>query len=150
MKLPGVHGCLSPVRVAVDGRELCEQLGWEDGLDRSKMETKKTTGSVKMRRTYDEDYKRHAVALTLQSGRRVSDVATELGINLTMLYEWRRQYAPQPRVPNGVPQTPEEKDAEIRRLRAELVRMQERESVLKKSLGILSETPESGMPRCKR
>jgi hypothetical protein len=28
--------------------------------------------------------------------------------------------------------------------------MQERENMLKKSLGILSETPESGMPRSKR
>ena len=133
----------------MEGRELCEQLGWEDGLKRPKMDAKKQTGGIKMRRAYDEDYKRHAVALTLQSGRRVSDVATELGLNLTMLYEWRRQYAPQPRADNGVPQTPEEKDAEIRRLRAELVRMQEREIVLKKSLGILSETPESGMPRSK-
>jgi hypothetical protein len=49
-----------------------------------------------------------------------------------------------------VPQTPEEKDAEIRQLRAELSRMREREIVLKKSLGILSETPESGMPGSKR
>jgi transposase len=114
------------------------------------MDAKKLTGGIKMRRTYDEDYKRHAVALTLQSGRRVSDVATELGINLTMLYEWRRQYAPQPRADTRVLATPEEKDAEIGRLRAELVRMQEREIILKKSLGILSETPESGMPRLKR
>jgi len=116
----------------------------------NEMDAKKLTGGIKMRRTYDEDYKRHAVALTLQSGRRVSDVATELGINLTMLYEWRRQYAPQPRADNRVLATPEEKDAEIGRLRAELVRLQEREIILKKSLGILSETPESGMPRLKR
>ena len=119
-------------------------------VSKTQMDAKKETRGYKMRRTYDEDYKRHAVALTLERGRRVSDVATELGINLTMLYEWRRQYAPQPTADNGVPQTPEEKDAEIRRLRAELVRMQEREVVLKKSLGILSETPESGMPRSKR
>jgi hypothetical protein len=41
----------------------------------------------------------------------------------------------------------EEKDAEIRRLRAELVRMREREIVLKKLLGVLSETPDSGIAR---
>ena len=39
---------------------------------------------------------------------------------------------------------------EIGRLRAEVIRMREREVVLKKSLGILSETPESGMPRLRR
>ena len=40
--------------------------------------------------------------------------------------------------------------ASAARLRAELIRMRERENVLKKSLGILSETLESGMPRFKR
>ena len=35
-------------------------------------------------------------------------------------------------------------------LRYELVRMREREDALKKSLGILSETPERGMPRLRR
>ena len=50
----------------------------------------------------------------------------------------------------SVPQTMEEKDEEIRQLRAEVVRMREREIVLKKSLGILSETPGSGMPRSRR
>ena len=133
----------------MDGRELCEQLSWEEGLI-NQMDAKKTTRSYPMRRTYDENYKRHVVDLMLQSGRSVRDLAVELGINQTLLYDWRREYAPQPRADNGVPQTPEEKDAEIRRLRAELVRMQEREIVLKKSLGILSETPESGMPRSKQ
>lgn len=44
----------------------------------------------------------------------------------------------------------EEAEQEIARLRSEVIRMREREVVLKKSLGILSETPESGMPRLKR
>ena len=81
--------------------------------------------------------------------RAVQQVADELGAPVDRLYAWRRKYAARPGADTGAPQTPEEKDAEIRRLRAELVRMQEREIVLKKSLGILSETPESGMPRSK-
>jgi hypothetical protein len=47
-------------------------------------------------------------------------------------------------------QTLEQAEQEISRLRAEVLRMRERETVLKKTLGILSETPESGMPRLKR
>ena len=101
----------------------------------------------KPRRQYDENYKRHAVALTLQGPRSVGAVARELGVAETMLYDWRRKYAPRPGVTTGAPQTLEEKDQEIARLRGELVRMQEREMVLKKSLGILSETPGSGMPK---
>ena len=112
------------------------------------MDTNKQTRGPKRRRLYDEDFKRHAVALTLQGGRPVRAVAAELGINMHLLYDWRQLYGPRAVADHG-PRTSEEKDAEIRRLRAELVRMQQREVILKKSLGILSETPESGMPGSK-
>ncbi len=102
------------------------------------------------RRHFDETYKRHAVALTLQTGRTVRAVAKELGITDSILYEWRRHYAPRPGANVGAPTTLEAAQEEIARLRGELVRMQERETVLKKSLGILSETPGSGMPGSKR
>ena len=109
-----------------------------------------TGGGGKPRRHYDENYKRHAVELTLRGDRSATAVAAELGVNLSMLYDWRRKYAPRPGVATGAPQSLEEATQEIGRLRGELVRMQERETILKKSLGILSETPESGMPKSKR
>lgn len=111
---------------------------------------KQTGGSAKPRRHYDENYKRHAVELTLQGQRSVGEVARELGVAESMLYDWRRKYASRPGVQTGAPQSLEEATQEIARLRGELVRMQERETVLKKSLGILSETPGSGMPKSKR
>jgi len=114
------------------------------------MKEAKNQGGYKPHRQYDEAFKRHAVDLTLQGTRSVRQVADELGVNQSMLYEWRRQYAPRPGASTGSPQNLDEATREIERLRAELVRMQEREIVLKKSLGILSETPESGMPRLKR
>ncbi len=102
------------------------------------------------RRTYDETFKRHAVELTLQGHRRVTQVAQELGVPESMVYAWRRQYAPRPPGSGERPRTLEEAEAEISRLRAEVVRLQERELVLKKSLGILSEPPGRGMPGSKR
>lgn len=114
------------------------------------MNAKNEKGGYQPRRQYDENFKRHAVDLTLQGGRSVRQVADELGINESMLYDWRRKYAARPGAQTGAPQNLEEATKEVERLRAELVRMQEREIVLKKSLGILSETPESGMPRSKR
>jgi transposase-like protein len=102
------------------------------------------------RRKYDEMFKRHAVDLTMHGDRTVKTVAKELGIPNWTLYEWRKLYAPLPGERGIAPQTLEQAEKEIARLRAEVMRMRERESVLKKSLGILSETPESGMPRSRR
>ena len=111
---------------------------------------KNEKGGYKPRRQYDENFKRHAVDLTLQSGRTMRQVAEELGISEGMIYEWRHKYAPRPGAQTGAPQNLDEATKEIERLRSELVRMQEREIVLKKSLGILSETPERGMPGSRR
>lgn len=114
------------------------------------MKEAKNQGGYKPRRQYEEHFKRHAVDLTLQGTRSVRQVADELGVNESMLYDWRRKYAPRPGASTGAPQNLDEATREIERLRAELVCMQEREIVLKKSLGILSETPGSGMPRSRR
>ena len=87
--------------------------------------------------------------LTLQGDRTVKTVAKELGLPAWQLYEWRKLYAPRPGDGGPSPQNFEDAVKENERLRAEVIRMRERESVLKKSLGILSETPGSGMPKSK-
>lgn len=140
-----------PEEAAVGVSELCEQLGWEAGGGRKIMSSGNHGGSgAKPRRHYDENYKRHAVELTLRGDRSVTQVAGELGVAESMLYDWRRKYAPRPGATTGAPQSLEQATEEIARLRSEVVRLQERELILKKSLGILSETPESGMPKSKR
>ena len=107
---------------------------------------------LKGHRRFDETFKRHAVELSLQTERTVKAVAEELGISPHRLYAWRLLYAPKP---SGLEQakpdrTLEQVEEDNRRLRAEVLRLREREIVLKKSLGILSETPESGMPGSRR
>lgn len=110
----------------------------------------KSRSGAQPRRTYDETYKRHAVELTLRDGRTVKAVAEELGIAPWALYEWRRLYAGRPVDRHAPPRSLADAEEEIADLRAELIRMRERETALKKSLGILSETPGSGMPRSRR
>jgi transposase-like protein len=102
------------------------------------------------RRQYDETYKRHAVELTLRDDRTVKAIAKELGIPAWALYEWRKLYGPRPGDPRPAPQSLAEAEKEIAELRAEVVRMRERESILKKAMGMLSEPPASGMPKLRR
>ena len=110
---------------------------------------RKGTGATP-RRKFDETYKRYAVELTLHGDRTVKTVAKEPGLPAWQLYEWRKLYAPRPGDGGPTPKTLEDAVKENERLRAEVMRMRERETVLKKSLGILSETPESGMPKSRR
>lgn len=104
---------------------------------------------LQRRRQFDETFKRHAVELSLRGERTVRAVAEELGISPDRLYLWRGLYAPKPTglTQAGPDRTMAQVEEDNRRLRAEVLRLREREIVLKKSLGILSETPESGMPR---
>jgi transposase len=131
-----------------------DQLGTRTaGLDGQKdiMNHEKNNETAPHGRRYDETFKRHAVELSVRGDRKIGAVAQELGVTPWTLRLWRKRYAPQPTGGGGTAaqMTPEQKDEEIRRLRAELVRMRERETILKKSVGILSETPRSGIPGSK-
>ena len=102
---------------------------------------------------YTDEYKQQALELWRASGRSASKVAAELGIRAPLLYRWARPERPPA---NGSPpgqkrlRRVEELEAEIRRLRGENAKLLEQREVLKKSLGILSEVPPSGMPGSSR
>ena len=115
-------------------------------------EDKELRRRVRAHSTPKRDSLRAAIVLRRAGGMKQKDVAKELGVTQSMLYRWRELYVPRPSSSGGPdgPRTLEQAEAENRQLRAEVIRMREREAVLKKSLGILSETPESGMPRLRR
>jgi len=62
------------------------------------------TNEYQPRRQYDEDYKRRAVELTLQGKRTVRQVAKELGVTESLLYDWRHRFAPRPGADTGAPE----------------------------------------------
>ena len=104
---------------------------------------------TRKRQYYDVAYKRNAVELAVREGYSVRAAAAVFNVSAAEFYRWRRDYGPAPTHPKGT-RTLAEVEAENLRLRLELRRMHEREDVLKKSLGILSETPASGLPKLKR
>jgi transposase len=102
--------------------------------------------------SYSEQYKQEALELWRTSGRSAAKVAAELGIRAPLLYRWARtRRAPETTgrvVKSG--RSVAELEAENRQLRHENAKLLEQREVLKKSLGILSETPPRGMPGSSR
>jgi transposase len=105
---------------------------------------------TKARRSFTDEFKREAVALLQASGRPLMQIATELGIQPSMLRNWRNAVVG---VPAGVSQRPntqavapragmpDVQSAEIARLRREVERLRMEREILKKTVAIFSEPP---------
>jgi transposase len=93
----------------------------------------------KPRRKFDETFKREAVTLWINSGKSAGQVATDLGIAENRLYTWKKQFAPSTRPVQG------ELETELLALRRENAYLREQRDILKKTLGILSQPPSSGL-----
>ena len=91
--------------------------------------------STEPRKRYDEAFKRATVAHWLSSGKKANVIATELGVSVWNLRDWKKRYGPPP----GPAKTFGQLEAENRTLRQELLRLQQQRDILKKSLGILVE-----------
>ena len=101
------------------------------------------------RKRYDAEFKRNAVDLLMKGGNPLKQVAEELGVSDASLRSWRNAYLEglegRPAGGEGGP-SPREIVAENQRLRRELERVTRQRDILKKAMGILSETPPGGMP----
>ena len=99
-----------------------------------------------MRERSSEEFKRETVRLIIQGGRKVKQVAEELGINYWTVKEWIKKYGVQEHadlVAKGLKMTPEE---ENRLLRKELADVAEERDILKKAIAIFSKKPKLNTP----
>lgn len=90
-------------------------------------------------RRFDRAFKEEAVNSWINSGKPGSVIAEELGIPANNLYNWRKAFNPQPKAP----QSQEGIHSELAALKRELERVRHQRDILKKTLGILSEPPNS-------
>ena len=90
----------------------------------------------RIRRQYDELFRRNAVALVESSGRSLGEIALDLGVSQWNLRDWTKKHG---RNNPTKAATPEEMQREMARLRRENESLQARCSILKKALGILAE-----------
>ena len=89
----------------------------------------------KRRRKYDRTFKAEAVALWQSSGKSAQEIAGQLGISEGLLHAWKASG----QVPSG-PQADLQAENALRR-ENELLRQQR--DILKKTLGIISESPKN-------
>jgi transposase len=92
---------------------------------------------LKRRRKFDAAFKREAVALWLSSGKSAREIGEELGLTERHLHSWHNQYAPATPTQRGA------MEEELAALRRENVLLRQQRDILKKTLGILSEPPNS-------
>jgi len=81
------------------------------------------------RRNYTLEFKQEAVRLVDKTDKTIAEVSRDLGINSNLIGRWRKELA------NSVAATAQvdDKDAEIRRLRAELRDLKEDHDIIKKA-----------------
>jgi transposase-like protein len=103
--------------------------------------------SVRERRKFDETFKREAVQNWLNSGKSAEVVGEELGITAKLLYAWRKLV---PAVAGGratavKPGSVADLQGQLEAAQRELRHVREQCTILKKTLGILSEPSSNGM-----
>jgi transposase len=105
---------------------------------------------AKTRREFIREFKHEAVALWEASGRPQVEIAAELGIQPSQLRRWQKVVhgssqrsvtASSGDAASGSGSTPADLAAENARLRRELERARAERDILKKAIGIFSETP---------
>src|SRR5467141_2531748 len=103
--------------------------------------------SVRERRKFDKTFKREAVLNWLQSGKSAEVVGEELGITANLLYAWRKVV---PAVAGGrataaKPGSAADLQGQLDASQREVRHLREQCTILKKTLGILSEPSSNGM-----
>jgi transposase-like protein len=103
--------------------------------------------SVRKHRKFDETFKREAVLNWLHSGKSAVVVGEELGITANLLYAWRKLV---PAVAGGrataaKPGSVADLQVQLDASQRENRHLREQCTILKKTLGILSEPSSNGM-----
>jgi len=91
------------------------------------------------RNRYDEEFKRNAVRILLDSGKPVTTVASQLGIEQSNLHKWNKRYGSELKVSSVTMEPDESRDREIVAIKNELMEIKATVETLRtiilKSLG---------------
>ena len=105
------------------------------------MNQESKTESPAPRKRYTEEFRRSVVDHWLATGKTAPQISKEFGVNIWNLRDWKRRYGPSAvPIDAAKPKTAEELARENQQLRRELARVTMQRDILKKTMGILSES----------
>jgi transposase len=90
------------------------------------------------KRKYDKEFKVEAVRLVLEEGRKVTEVANNLGIHENLLHLWKKKYLEDPEFSFPGKGYLKPRDEEIRQLKKRLSDAEQERDILKKALAVFS------------
>lgn len=93
------------------------------------------------RKKFSDDFKRQAVDLLNNSGKKSIEIANDLGINRDNLLRWKREFETIERNKSTVTINPIDSE-EIVKLKKEMAILKQERDILKKALGIFSKPQE--------
>ncbi len=97
---------------------------------------------MKSRRKFDKQFKIDAVELLERSGKTITEIADDLGIEPYALSRWRREFAENNE--KAFPGKGNPRDEEFFRLKKELADITMERDILKKAVAIFSKTEKRG------
>lgn len=89
-------------------------------------------GTPKGRKIYSKEFKESSVRMVTEQGRRVSEVARDLGISEQMLHNWKKAFRERTEAFPGKGKLSAH-ESEIRALKREISRLKEERDILKKA-----------------
>ncbi len=93
------------------------------------------------RRTYEEEFKREAIRLVVEEGRKASEVENNLGIGKSLVSRWIREFKEDPEHAFPGQGRLKEPDEALRHLERENKILKEERDILKKAISIFSKNP---------
>jgi transposase-like protein len=100
-------------------------------------ETAIPAAAIKPRRKFNPVFKKETVAMWLSSGKSAREISADLGISESRLFEWKKQHGPVPLASQA------QRENELAALRRENAVLRQQRDILKKTLGIVFEAPNS-------
>jgi transposase len=96
---------------------------------------------MRTRRKYTDEFKREAVRLAMAPGNSIAGVATDLGVDRSVVADWVKTF--QSGCCEAAPGKPlkSESQSELEQLRRELARVKMERDILKKALGYFEKDP---------